>query len=310
MIITLKKREKIGNEDVILVEKEYKGMKTKSWINMRGETIKEEDEMGLKIIREPKEVALAKGKIEAGEIVKMSSIPSNVFISGARSLSYLKLRMRGLRDFLIPDTIRQKVKKENGEIIVEIISLLSPFNKGGMKGIKKQEPQKEYLLPSAFIQSNDEKVVNMAVEITENDTQPWEKMKKLNQWAFNNIEKIPTFSIPSAVSVLKERKGDCNEHAVLLVALARACKIPSRITVGLVYLPPSGITILNNDKGGFFYHAWIEACISGEWRELDPTLGQNEVDAAHIKLLDGDLDKQAEIIKLIGKLKIKVEDFK
>lgn len=304
MIITLKKREKIGNEDAILVEKEYKGMKTKSWINMKGETIKEEDEMGLKLIREPKEIALAEGKIEAGEIVKMSSIPSDVFIPAARSLSYLKLRMRGLKDFAIPSTLRQRTKREDGEIIVEITN-----SRSSLPLPEKVEGQKEYLLPSAFIQSNDDKIVNLAVEITGDDTNPWEKVKKLNQWVFNNIEKIPTFSIPSAVSVLQEKKGDCNEHAALLVALVRACKIPSRITAGLIYLPPSGLTIMT-EKGSFFYHAWVEVYVSGEWRELDPTIGQDAVDAAHIKLLDGDLDKQSEIIKLIGKLKIKVEDFR
>ncbi|PIU51411.1 hypothetical protein COS91_04575 [Candidatus Desantisbacteria bacterium CG07_land_8_20_14_0_80_39_15] len=320
IIIILKKKEKIGNEDVMLIEKEYKGMKTTSWINMKGETIKEEDEFGMKILREPKEIALAKGKIEPCEIVKMSSIPSNMFIPAARKLSYLKVRMRGLRDFLIPDTLRQKAKKENGEVIVEIASAqrqevakwqsIPPAPELRRAGAESEsEKYRQYLLPGPFIQSNDEKIVNMAVEITQDETQPWKKAKKLNQWVFNNIEKIPTFSIPSALSVLKEKKGDCNEHAVLLVALARACKIPSRITVGLAYLPPSGIT-LPGDKGSFFYHAWAEVYISEEWRELDPTFGQDIVDATHIKLLDGDMDKQVEILRVIGKLKIKVEDFK
>ena len=33
--------------------------------------------------------------------------------------------------------------------------------------------------------------------------------------------------MPSALETLKHRQGDCNEHAVLLTALARASGIPA-----------------------------------------------------------------------------------
>ena len=66
------------------------------------------------------------------------------------------------------------------------------------------------------------------------------------------LEKKPTVSLPSAREVLRTRVGDCNEHTVLYVAMARALGLPARIAVGLVYL-----------RGAFYYHAWPEVYVDG-----------------------------------------------
>ncbi len=112
-----------------------------------------------------------------------------------------------------------------------------------------------------------------------------------------NVEKRPLVTVPSALEVLKSKVGDCNEHAVLLTALLRASGIPARVCVGLVYT-----------RGKFFYHAWTEAYV-GKWISMDATLNQMPVDATHIRLARGGLDKQLDIIGLIGKLKLKVIAF-
>jgi hypothetical protein len=48
----------------------------------------------------------------------------------------------------------------------------------------------------------------------------------------------------------------------------------------------------------------------GKWVSIDPTFGQEIADATHIELLSGDLDKQIEIVSLVGRLKVKVLDYK
>ncbi|MCP4666022.1 MAG: transglutaminase domain-containing protein, partial [Deltaproteobacteria bacterium] len=103
--------------------------------------------------------------------------------------------------------------------------------------------------------------------------------------------------VPSALEVLKTGVGDCNEHAVLLAAFLRSLGIPARQCVGVVYV-----------RGGFYYHAWNEAFL-GRWVSMDATLHQMPVDATHIKLIEGGLDKQVEIIALIGKVKLEVGDY-
>ena len=114
------------------------------------------------------------------------------------------------------------------------------------------------------------------------------------------LEKKPTVSLPSAREVLRTRVGDCNEHTVLYVAMARALGIPSRIAVGLVYL-----------HGAFYYHAWPEVYVEGPtgrglWLPVDPTLNQFPADATHVRLARGGLDRQAAILPLIGTSRMSV----
>jgi transglutaminase-like putative cysteine protease len=94
--------------------------------------------------------------------------------------------------------------------------------------------------------------------------------------------------------VLETRKGDCNEHGTLFTALARAAGIPTKLVLGLVFL-----------DGKFYYHAWNEAFV-GKWIAIDPTFGQFPADASHIKFVEGNLNKSAEILRLVGKIELDV----
>ncbi len=84
--------------------------------------------------------------------------------------------------------------------------------------------------------------------------------------------------------------GDCNEHAVLFAALARAAGVPARIEAGLVYL-----------NGRFYYHAWPNVYV-GHWLEMDPTWGQHAVDATHLALVEGELAEPLEVRPIAARL--------
>jgi len=123
---------------------------------------------------------------------------------------------------------------------------------------------------------------------------PKQVARQLTTSVYNMLEKSITFSVPNAVQVLETLRGDCNEHTVLYVALARALGLPARTAVGLVYV-----------NGAFFYHAWPEVWL-GEWVAMDPTFGQYPADASHIRFVIGGLAQQVEIVRLIGNLDIEV----
>lgn len=122
--------------------------------------------------------------------------------------------------------------------------------------------------------------------------------KKINNWVYKNIKKTPVVSIPSALDVLATMEGDCNEHTALFAALARSVGLPVKINVGLAYM-----------EGSFYYHAWPSVFV-GFWVDMDPTFGQDIADAAHIKFIDGDINRQLDIVRLIGKIKLEVIDYK
>lgn len=155
---------------------------------------------------------------------------------------------------------------------------------------------KKELQPEPLLQSNDITIVQKAIAITGLERDARRVAEKLNRWVHDSLQKEVTFSVPNAVQVLRTRRGDCNEHTQLYVALARAVGIPARIATGLAHV-----------RGKFYYHAWPEVWL-GEWVPVDPTFGQFPADAAHLRFVVGGLEKQAELLRLIGNLRIQMVD--
>jgi transglutaminase-like putative cysteine protease len=156
----------------------------------------------------------------------------------------------------------------------------------------------EDLQATMLVQSDDKHIREQAAKIVGKERDAADAAKKLNIWVYETIDKQAVVSIPSAVEVLQQKVGDCNEHTTLYTALARAAGIPARMAAGIVYM-----------KNGFYYHAWPEVWL-GEWTAIDPTFGQFPADATHIRFVTGDLAKQAEIMRLVGKLKVDVIEYK
>jgi len=116
----------------------------------------------------------------------------------------------------------------------------------------------------------------------------------LVDWVYTNIKKRPVLSVPDALSTLENRMGDCNEHSVLLAALARAVGIPTAVEAGLVYL---------TDR--FYYHAWNMVYI-GEWISVDALFGQIPADVTHLRFTSASTHLPMDLIGLIGKVKIHI----
>jgi transglutaminase-like putative cysteine protease len=90
--------------------------------------------------------------------------------------------------------------------------------------------------------------------------------------------------------------GDCNEHAMLFAALARAAGIPARVEAGLVYL-----------QGKFYYHAW-NLLFLGRWVTADALFGQLPADATHLRLATGSMQQQVDLVGVIGNITIEILD--
>jgi hypothetical protein len=58
--------------------------------------------------------------------------------------------------------------------------------------------------------------------------------------------------------------------------------------------------------GAFYYHAWPEVWLGEQWLAIDPTFDQFPADATHVKLVEGALDQQVELMSAVGRLKIEV----
>jgi hypothetical protein len=271
------------------IKEVFNGIKLFTWVDEQGETLKEESPIGIVLIRETKEEAL---KIFDGDKVDLISetaikVDRKIILKG---LTYLKLRIKNIniKDFDL-DWERQV---QNGDVIEVKAEHLSrkdtyvlPFNDSGMD---------KYLAPTTLIQSDDEVIKKLAKSIIKEENDAKKAVNKLYLWVYENIEKKPTLSIPSALEVVKTKQGDCNEHAVLFTALCRAIQVPARICAGIVYV-----------NEGFFYHAWSEIFL-GRWIAIDPTLKQFPADVTHIKFFEGEMEDQLGVLNLVGRLEIEV----
>src|SRR3989440_2388151 len=81
---------------------------------------------------------------------------------------------------------------------------------------------------------------------------------------------------------------------ILYVAWARAAGLPARTAAGLVPV-----------DGRFYYHAWAEVYL-GDWVAVDPMLDEFPAGAAHVRFSIGGLAQQAELVRLIGRIKLEV----
>lgn len=281
------------------LEAEMWGSMITFWIDQEGTVLKEEGFMGLVMVKSSP--ANAPMNIETGDeddFYEMTAVQVDRELPKPGRLRYLKLRIEGLDDSVIlPDSMdggRQKFSNGIMEITSEkdLLEASSPITHD-----KENADLTPYLKAEFNIESDADEIREKANEIAGKDEDPISVSGKLLNWVYQNLEKRPVLSIPSALEVLRTKVGDCNEHATLLTALLRASGIPSRLCIGLVYT-----------RGKFFYHAWTEAYIN-EWISMDATLNQMPADVSHLLLMRGNLDKQVEIMGLIGKIRIEVLDY-
>jgi transglutaminase-like putative cysteine protease len=222
------------------------------------------------------------------DFTQISSVPSNVAIDGAEKLSEIKININGISGALFLNGDRQSF---NHNILTITREHLPPSS-----ALRNNIPREisAFLKPSSLIQSGDRQIKMQVGKIIKPADSAEQKARKIIDWVYRNIEKKPVLSVPNALEVLKNKFGDCNEHAVLTVALLRAAGIPAQMEAGLVYL-----------HGRFYYHAWCVLYL-GKWITADAVFNQFPADVTHIRLVRGDSDQQMNIIGVIGKIKLEV----
>jgi len=279
--------------DAFRLETDLWGKPLTFWVDENGETLKEEGFMGFTTVKSS--AARAPQEIEKGaDLYEMTAVVPDRPLKDSVRLSYLKMKVEGV-DSKNPvlNSGRQRMHEGALEIRKEKIPSQSSYTLGQQAFPKDW---KGFLEPEFNIESRDKEILEATQRIAGDDRDPVSVARKFLQWVYRNVDKKPVLSIPSALEVLRAKAGDCNEHATLLTALLRAAEIPARLCIGLVY---------TRDK--FYYHAWTEAYL-GEWISMDATLNQMPADASHVKLLEGNLDKQVEIAGLIGEIKAQILD--
>lgn len=274
----------------------YRTVELTMWIDGKGRLLKGMMPLGITVIRSDKDEIVREMKMSKSlpDLATISSVPLEGFLPDTPDLSLVRLQVSGDSTLLIPtDNARQIMK--GFELTITKESLPTATYR-----LPCTDPMMEqHLASSRFIRSDDPTVREKAREIVGTEQDPVKAASLINKWVYTNLRKIPTPTVPDAYSVLMTRQGDCNEHAVLAVSLARAVGLPARMVVGLVY----------NEKS-YFYHAWVNYWAGDRWFTGDPLMNQMPVAPTHIALFYGDVEKHLNVISYLGRIKLKVIEAK
>jgi hypothetical protein len=265
-----------------------------SWVDDKGMAIVETSPPGIRSERTAADQVLkAEPEGEKFDVLTMFRVPVDTSIPEGARVNRLKLEITGVdpKEYDLSGPGQKVIS--TSPLVVEITTPDVPTEPVPLP----IAAESEFLKPSVTIQCDAPEVKAKVKEAIGDEKDAVTAARKLVSWVFTVVEKQATASFPNALDVLKTLKGDCNEHAVLFAALARAAGIPTQTAVGLLYM-----------NRAFYYHAWNEVYL-GKWIPVDATFGEFPASALHLKLAQGELSQQAEILGLVGSIGIKVREF-
>lgn len=280
------------------LEVSYRGTSVYSWMDDTGRIIRQETPLGWVMEASDQEEALnLQFDADAmADMVLAHAVPLTGSLKQPQTAQSLRLSVHGLLlDAEMLESHRQEVIPVD-ETTVEVVLTRQQRPRTSLPLGETPPGFEEHLASTAFVQSDHPEIQQTARAIVGDAEDSLAAALRIHEWVEQNITKNATVSLPSALDVLHERVGDCNEHTYLYVALARAVGLPARIRIGLVY-----------NQGALYYHAWPSVYV-GEWVEMDPTLRQPMADATHLALLEGEIGNQLELMKVLGQLSVDVLD--
>jgi len=292
-----------GEEAYWLVSK-FGSVETRSLVTPAGETLRQEGALGMRMVRMTAEDAQAISDEAPQDLISLSAVPFKGLLKDARNKRLLEVRFVGIPgERVVSQPPQQTVVDDTVTVDMPLLLELPELPVSALpEDWTPQQPKPEYLDSSPTLPVGHRDIVEKATELVGNAKTRLEAVQTLNTWVFDSVAKEPSVGVPNGLEVLYSKRGDCNEHTALFVSLARAAGIPTRIAAGIVFSERVG------PQGQFYYHAWPEVQLGGpsDWVPVDPTFGQVPADATHIKLVEGDLDRQVEILGVIGKLKLEL----
>lgn len=272
------------------------------WVDAHGNTLAESVRDGLVITKaeDPKLLGPFVGALAVSKkdlIYDFSMVRVDPPIRDLIKLTGLTVEINGWSDALplLQEGGQSAEKSGVGRIVVKTGSAV-PVPPAPSAVVTKES----YLKPAEKIESDVTEIAAKAKELAEGKKDATEIARTLAAWTANWLKDTVDDGGGALVS-LKERSGNCQTHARLYTALARAAGIPTRFVSGLVY----------QESKGFLYHSWAESMLGDAWIAVDPTYGQLPADPTHLKFFEGSTQEDmAPIIAIIGRIRITVQEAK
>lgn len=251
------------------------GITAKVWLDTDGVNYRTEvPMMGLSMVTTKTDKETALGDTEEVDVV----LKTRILPSGKRPTpqaknfkAEVKLPAGNIADAIISNSQQQLIvtSEKAGRLSIQVPTVAAE----DCPTLPIQDVEGEFLGASAYIQTDAPAIRAKTEEILDGEVNSWRAAEKLCEWVHTAITtKKMSGGFGSSLTALESLSGDCTEHTVLFIALARAAGIPARICSGIAFA-----------KDAFYYHFWPEVYV-GKWVQMDPTFGQTIADANHIQL--------------------------
>ncbi len=294
-----------------------------TWESPDGMTLKGEVDMGairLTLLKETRSQALDFSPLRnssgadlhytpPADFAVATAISTDQSISEPRHLRHLRATIAGVPDrrlLLSDERQKEKVVESGGHPVqytVDVTVDASAFDPAGSaRWPARGAGMVQYLGSGPYLQTDNPDIRATAARLRGRETSLYQIATSVRDWVSRNMVTDASIGVPrSAVDVYRRRRGVCRDYATLYAAIARAAGVPTRLCSGIVYA-----------AGKFFYHAWAESYV-GRWAPFDPTLYNAQhpialVDATHIKFAQGDVTAIFDIVAMVGKLRITVQE--
>ncbi len=271
------------------------GIESDAYVTESG-TVLEDTQAGIiKMRLEPE--ALAKDVNYSNDVIVANAAMVDTPIRDPRTRETLTLKLHGpLTEKHLFNNDRQTIKKTGDTF--EFVGRKVNLNDLEVSAIPIDNADVvEWTKPTTFVQSDNPKMIEKAKSIIGDETNALKISNALCDWVNDTMRTTFSAQLTNALEVLENPQGDCTEHSVLFIGLARAVGLPAREVAGLIYM--------EGDEPGFYFHQWAKVWV-GRWIDVDPTFDQPLADVTHIKLAEGDLFEQARLVPIVGRLKVEV----
>jgi transglutaminase-like putative cysteine protease len=204
-------------------------------------------------------------------------------------LDSVELRVKGSRS-PPPSRANQRVGKDASGFVVRL--------ERGPSGPVLDAERAEAMRETNRVDYRTPALRDRALSLVMGKTAVRDKLEALLHYTHQHLEKQLSTHLHAASEVLEAGRGDCTEHSLLLIAMARASGIPAREVSGLVYG--------GRQSGQFAYHSWVEVEIDGAWHPVDPSWNELSANPSHLALSFG---ADSSWLSTVGQMELEVIGF-
>jgi transglutaminase-like putative cysteine protease len=292
------------------------GMMTlKSWVNKNGDVLKAVmPAPGLgDMVLYTVDQQTALSDFVPPEIFMKSTIKADRKLE-PRSLRRVVYRLRPLDKGAdlndLPEFDGQKVTRNaDGTVDVAVTRLdYSPADAMNEESSKNSAAMAEYLESNLMINIDDAELIKLGKRAADGAKEPFVRADRLRRFVSEYVKsKTLNIGFATASEVARTREGDCSEHGVLLAALGRLNEIPSRVAVGMVYVPSFA-----GQSDIFGYHMWTQFYLDGRWLDYDAALNETRCSPTRIAFSTSSLrntglaDLSLPLLSKIGTIGIEI----